>query len=64
VQKRLVRRFSVWGVLTKPTPEQATQFLTEIRLLNEREMNELFPDCEIIHEHVAGLTKSFIAARA
>jgi hypothetical protein len=62
-QKRLVRYFSVWGLLTKPTPQQVEDFLGEIRLLSKHEMNELFPDCEIIHERVVGLTKSFIAVR-
>jgi ubiquinone/menaquinone biosynthesis C-methylase UbiE len=63
VQKRVVRHFSVWGVLTKPTAQEVEDFLGEIRLLSKREMNQLFPDCEIIHERVVGLTKSFIAVR-
>jgi SAM-dependent methyltransferase len=63
VQERLARHFSVWGMLTKPTPQEVEDFLREIRLLNKPEMNQLFPDCEIIHERLLGLTKSFIAVR-
>jgi SAM-dependent methyltransferase len=63
VQERLVRHFTLWGMLTRPNREQAKSFLAGIRLLNKHEMNELFPDCEIIHERLLGLTKSFIAVR-
>jgi hypothetical protein len=63
VQKRLVRHFTLWGMLTRPTRKQADGFLAEIRLLNKREMSKLFPDCEIVHERLLGLTKSFIAVR-
>ena len=63
IQRRLLRRFTIWGMITKPTPEQVETFLNEVRLLTEDEMNELFPDCQVLHERIAGLTKSFIAIR-
>jgi len=63
VQKRLLRHFTVWGLMTKPTAEQIESFFNETRLLTSLEMNRLFPDCEILRERFIGLTKSFIAIR-
>ena len=63
VQKRLLRHFTIWGLMTKPTPQQIEAFFNETRLINGSEMRRLFPDCEILRERFAGLTKSFIAIR-
>jgi hypothetical protein len=63
IQRRLIRYFTVWGWLTRPTQHQITAFLDEVRLLTYREMVELFPDCSILRERILGLTKSFIAVR-
>ena len=62
-RRRLLRRFTVWGWLTKPSPERVGEMLDEIRLLSRREMEQLFPGCEIIAEKVFGLTKSLTAFR-
>lgn len=62
-QAKLLRRFTVWGILTKPSPEKVKGFFDEIRLLNHREFVELFPDCEIKREKFLFMTKSFIAIR-
>lgn len=63
-QRPLLRWFTVWGWLTKPTPAQVDGFLAEIRLLTGAEMRELFPDCRIERERFLGLlTKSYIAVR-
>jgi hypothetical protein len=62
-QKTLVRHFTLWGWLTRPTKRQAEDFIDEIRLLSYEEMRELFPDCEIRCEKFCGLTKSYIAVR-
>lgn len=64
MQKRLLRHFTLWGVMTKPTPEKVDDFLRKVRLLNKPEMQQLFPDCRIVHERFAGFTKSYIAVRA
>jgi hypothetical protein len=64
VQRRLLRYFTTWGWLTKPTQKQVDDLLAEIRLLNYREMQELFPDCTILRERFFGLTKSYIAVRS
>jgi len=62
-QRRLLRNFTVWGLLARPTTAEVEAFLSEVRLLTYREMRELFPDCEIIRERVLGFTKSYIALR-
>lgn len=62
-QSRLIRHFTVWGLVTRPTPGQVHDFLEEVRLLNYREMRQLFPDCEVLRERFLGMTKSYIACR-
>ncbi len=63
-QRRLLRRFTPWGWLSRPTPERVERFLAETRLLGLREMRELFPDCEIRRERFLGLTKAYVAVRS
>ncbi len=63
VQRHLLRWFTLWGWMNRPTGQQISDFLAEVRLLTLREMQELFPDCEILRERLFGLTKSYIAIR-
>jgi hypothetical protein len=63
LRRRLLRNFSVWGWITRPTPEQVEGIVDEIRLVTYREMQRLFPDCQILRERVLGMTKSFIAVK-
>ena len=63
VQQRLLRWFTVWGWLNKPTRQQVAEFLAEVRLLSYQEMKFLFPDCKILKERFWGFTKSYIAIR-
>jgi hypothetical protein len=62
-QARLVRRFTLWGWLARPSAEQARRFVEQTRLLGYGEMRRLFPDCEIRRERFLGLTKAFVAVR-
>lgn len=63
-QRPLLRWFTVWGWLTKPTPAQVDAFLAEVRLLTMPEMEALFPDCRIECERFLFLfTKSYVAVR-
>ena len=63
-QRRLIRNFTGWGWLTRPSVADVDAFLSEVRLLTRTEMGQLFPDCEILEEKFLGLTKSYIAVRA
>jgi len=62
-RRRLVRNFSLWGLITRPSQERVDGFLRQTRLLGYQEMRELFPDCEIRRERFLGLTKSYVAVR-
>jgi hypothetical protein len=62
-RRKLLRYFTVWGWMTKPSPLQVEALLDEIRLLTASEMLKLFPDCKIYRERVLGWTKSYIAIR-
>jgi hypothetical protein len=63
VQRRLLRNFTIWGLITCPTIQQCEDFLQEVHLLDKRELRQLFPDAEIWHECVLGLTKSLVAIK-
>jgi 2-polyprenyl-3-methyl-5-hydroxy-6-metoxy-1,4-benzoquinol methylase len=63
VARRLVRPLSVWGIVTKPTQDQVDEFLLHTRLLTYKEIETLFPDCEIRRERVLGLTKSYVVTK-
>ena len=60
VSRRLLRNFTVWGWITRPTQQQCDAMLQEIRLLDAREMRSIFPQAELIQERLLGWTKSFI----
>ena len=62
-QRRLGRNFTVYGWILRPTKQDVSDQVDELRLLNYREMRELFPDCEIRRERFLGLTKAYIAVR-
>lgn len=63
-QLKLVRWVTLWGWLHRPTKEQVAAEVNSIRLLTRKEMETLFPDCEILTERLLGfLPKSYIATR-
>jgi hypothetical protein len=62
-QRRLIRNFTLYGWIARPSQETVDELVDECRLLNYDEMKLLFPDCEIRRERVLGLTKSYIAVR-
>lgn len=60
----VVRFFTMWGLMNKPTRQEAYDAVTEIRLLTKSELRRLFPDAEIRTERFLLLfPKSFIAIR-
>ena len=63
IQRRLLRNFTLWGILTRPTDDDVERALSETRLLNKREFCELFDDCQIFYEKILFFTKSYIAYR-
>jgi ubiquinone/menaquinone biosynthesis C-methylase UbiE len=62
-QKKLIRNYSLWGIINRPDQELINQLVDEIIPSTEEEFKELFPDAQIIREKWCGLTKSFIAAK-
>lgn len=64
LRRRVLRWFSFWGLMTRPSQEKVDQRVAEIRLLSRREMRELFPDCQIVVERFCFWPKSYIAVRA
>ncbi|MDP9378824.1 MAG: class I SAM-dependent methyltransferase [Chloroflexota bacterium] len=63
-QMRLIRNFTLKGLLTRPTQEQCDEWVREVRLLDYRTLRQLFPDARIYPERVMGLTKSFVVVRS
>lgn len=55
---RWARHFSLWGLITKPSPKRSEEFSEGINLLTSTQLEELFPDGELAKEKVLGMTKS------
>jgi hypothetical protein len=63
IKRKLLKWFSVWGLMTRPSQETTDAFIREIRLLTVKEMRQLFPDAEIHVERLLFLTKSIMAVK-
>jgi ubiquinone/menaquinone biosynthesis C-methylase UbiE len=63
VRARLLRNFTIWGLVTRPTQEDCQHFVDEVRLLSKRDFSRMFPDAEIWHERILGMSKSLIAVK-
>jgi hypothetical protein len=63
IARRLMRNFTIWGLINRPSQAQCDAHLQSVNLLTERQMRELFPDADIIRERFLGMTKSLIAAK-
>jgi hypothetical protein len=63
-QYRLVMARRLGFMRKAATISDAMATVDGIRLLDARQMGELFPDAEIRHERLLGLTKSLVAVRA
>lgn len=59
-RRRMLRNFTVWGLLTRPSPEYIQEFVDSTRLLTARELSEMFPHGALHRERVGGLTKSLM----
>ncbi|MDX1501684.1 MAG: methyltransferase domain-containing protein [Thermoanaerobaculia bacterium] len=63
LQGRLIRNFTVRGLLSRPSREWCARFMEDVHLLGAREMHQLFPDGELVVERFLGLSKSLIAVK-
>lgn len=63
IRKKMIRNFTFWGLLQRPSVAQCERFISEVCLLNAREMTGLFPRSEIHVEKFAGMPKSIIAMK-
>lgn len=61
--RRLVPFFSVWYWLRRPSPQRVDEFISEINLLTEKDVREMFPDGKMLREKFLFFTKSFIVVR-
>lgn len=61
IRPAVIRWATPRGWWTKPSRETCKKLCQEIRLLDAREMRQLFPEAEIVRERFLGLTKSLIA---
>lgn len=60
-REKLARHFTLWGLISKPTPEQVKEMVESISLLDKKEMTELFPQGKIASENFVGFSKSLLA---
>lgn len=56
----LVRHFNLGWYPKTPERQKALALVEEIKLLNERELREIFPGASVYREKILGLTKSLI----
>ena|GEM_PF-3897996 len=63
LQARLLRNFTVWGLMTRPDAAARARFLDTTRMLTRTELQTLFPGAEIWTERFLGLAKSFVAVK-
>lgn len=62
-QKLLLRNFSIWGLITRPTQQYVDDFVEQTRLLTFEEIRELFPGCIIIKERFLFMTKAYLIVK-
>ena len=63
IRRHLIRHFTLWGWVARPSPEYCERFLQQTRLLGESDLLRMFPDAEIWKERFMGMVKSLIAVR-
>jgi hypothetical protein len=61
----IARRFTFWSLLERPSPDRWEYYIRhcaeEVRLLDARQLQALFPEARIIRERFLGFSKSLIA---
>jgi hypothetical protein len=65
VRVAIARRFTLWSLIERPSPDRWEFYIRhcaeEVRLLDTRELQAMFPEARIIRERFLGLSKSLIA---
>jgi hypothetical protein len=60
-QRRLLRNFTLWGIMGRPNKAVVEMALAELRLLTRMEFRSLFPEAELWIERCLDLPKSYTA---
>lgn len=63
-RRLVIRNFTVWGLITRPTQASVDTFVRDTRLLDADDIVSMFPRGELLRERFAGLTKSLIVQSA
>lgn len=63
LQKKLLRNFSIWGLITRPSQQYIDDFVDQTRLLSYREIKHIFPDCTIKRERIMFMTKAYLVLK-
>jgi len=63
LQRKLLRNFSIWGLIARPSQKYIDEYLSSIRFLSKNEISEIFQGCEILVEKFIFMTKSYIIIR-
>lgn len=65
VRVAIARRFTLWSLIERPSPDRWEFYIhhcaEEVRLLDARELQAMFPEARIIRERFLGWSKSLIA---
>lgn len=62
-QKKLLKNFSIWGLIARPSQAYIDSFVDKTKLLGHGELQQLFPDCNIYRERFLFMTKSYIVIK-
>jgi hypothetical protein len=62
-QPRLLRNFTLWGLITRPDDAAQARMLNTTRMLTCAEFQSLFPGAEIQTERFLGMAKCFVAMK-
>jgi len=66
-QRSIVPRFTMWSVVARPSQDRREfyydHYLREVRLLDARELADMFPEARVLRERSCGWTKSLVAMR-
>lgn len=62
-QKKLLRNFSLWGLIARPSQDYVDRFVDQTKLLGYGDLKQLFPGCTIQKERFLFATKSYTVTK-